>query len=598
MTKVVFQSLYYWLAKYFWQEAKDAGVEPMRIELRNGVVVTRTITRDEFAVRSNRRVAGWSYSAAKSVSVFMGSLSPEKRATLIRTFQGAIQVGIKEVVGRFSARTGAQGKVRLPAELGFTIVIHVEAKNGAPQLHAHIAIDPRVRVRGRSETYATHTRELYQIRKLFHAATNHEFASRLQKDFGVQVKKTAHSVRLPGVPKSLCKLSSGRAQQIDAFLVKHHIKNSPLARRLAALATRRDNVDRRAGQDAFQAALQHSGFRGESICQQVKHDPKVDVQNTSMDKLIQAVAREARRYSHGVKAFSEMELLVRVLEKAETKHPVFQLANATLVVLQSPTHFGLRQTADAHGKPIFSTNNHRQQWKPIRDQVEYIFAEQDSPKAAPKLEHRHNSSSQRDRETAGPTQTNDYGHAQADHRAESSDSKADWSRIIDKVIRSYQVVGAIGQVGLQVAAKTVELYQVWAKPIWRVNGYGHKNTPGSVAAMVRDLKKMSIFASHEAAILAMLKLNGSIAQKIRYGEHVFRQSRKPKFRIPKKALIIVRDVEEANPKDLQFIMAKAKRARAKILLVEREWSRSVLVQQAKTMRAGECRRVQRPEQSP
>ena len=116
--------------------------------------------------------------------------------------------------------------------------------------------------------------------------------------------------------------------------------------------------------------------------------------------------------------------------------------------------------------------------------------------------------------------------------------------------------------------------------------------------MARDLKKLSMFESHEAALLAMRKLNGTILEKIRYGEMIYRLSRRPKFHIPRKSLIVVTDVARAHPKDVEFILKQAKRAQAKVLFVERNWSRSVPMQHAKSMRPGEVRRFRGPEQNP
>ena len=67
------------------------------------------------------------------------------------------------------------------------------------------------------------------------------------------------------------------------------------------------------------------------------------------------------------------------------------------------------------------------------------------------------------------------------------------------------------------------------------------------------------------------------------------QSRKAKFRIPRKSLVVVRDVGQADPKDVAFLLKKAERAKAKVLFVEREHSRFALLQVAKTMRPGEHR---------
>ena len=94
----------------------------------------------------------------------------------------------------------------------------------------------------------------------------------------------------------------------------------------------------------------------------------------------------------------------------------------------------------------------------------------------------------------------------------------------------------------------------------------------------------------------MRKLNGTILEKIRYGEMIYRLSCRPKFRIPRKSLIVITDVAQAHPKDVKFILAKAKRAKAKVLFVERDWSRSVLMQHAKSMRPGAVSRFSGPEQ--
>ena len=604
MTKVVFQNQAYWLRADFWQEAEESGVDPMLVEWRNNKFVIRAITRDEFALRSGKRVAGWSVSADKSVSVFMKSLSPARRAAVVRHFQESLQIAAERVVKEFTARTGAQGKMRLPAEVGLTIVVHVEAKNGAPQLHAHIVIDPRVRVAHRSETYATHTRELYQLRKLFHSATVQEFARRLQKEFGVAVEKTPDGVRLPDVPRALCKLGSHRAHQIDVFLAKHGIKNTPVARRYGAFATRRDNADRRIGRAAFEAVLLASGFRGESICHRVAPAVIDDSNPLEQIKLVKRVGLEALRLARDVTAFSARDLSARVFETASPRHSVERLDRAVALVLSHPASFALQPSEPIHGHSRYAVIDRHQQWKTVRIQVEYVIAKSATSKPTPEPEPRSgsfqkleqtDSFGQREQDTAGAKQKA-RNHDRQEQRAQPSEPKRDWSRIVEKVLRTYQVIGAVGKIGLQAAAKAIELYQAFAKPVWRVHGNGHRRTPGSVAAMARDLKKLSMYESHEAALLAMRKLNGTILQKIHYGEMIYRLSRRPKFRIPRKSLIVITDVAQAHPKDVKFILTKAKRAKAKVLFVERDWSRSVLMQHAKSMRPGAVSRFSGPEQ--
>ena len=344
MIKVVFQSADYWLDAKFWDELQASGLDPVLVERRNGVVTIRTLARDEFQTRFSNRVAGWSVSAHKSVSVFAACASAQNRAKAIRDFQTAVIAGLKVVSPQFTARTGAQGKVRLPADVSFVIAVHVEAKNGEPQLHAHIAVNSRCRVSGIDKEYATDTRELYRQRKLFNAAVSQELASRLSQTFRAKVSKTAHCVWLPEVPRSLCGLGSGRSKQIDDFIVRHGFKNTPLARKVAALATRTDNLDPRQGRDDFREAIRRSGFHSATICGPIPPNPK------AVDILTVGVGREARRLLRSFRSFSREDLLLRVFGKAGVSESVARLQTATNAVLQAPNRFGLRVEVDGRGK--------------------------------------------------------------------------------------------------------------------------------------------------------------------------------------------------------------------------------------------------------
>lgn len=166
------------------------------------------------------------------------------------------------------------------------------------------------------------------------------------------------------------------------------------------------------------------------------------------------------------------------------------------------------------------------------------------------------------------------------------------------VFRSYRIVGAVGQLGIEIAAKAIELYQSRSRAICEVRGRGNKKTPGSVAGLVRDLSKLPYFEAHRTAFRAMVRSSGNPVQRLEQGERAYARARKPKFRIPRLALIIVRDVEAANPRDVKFLVAKAAKADARVLLVEGQWSRSVLKGYAKTMRPGACHRLRASEQKP
>ncbi len=179
-----------------------------------------------------------------------------------------------------------------------------------------------------------------------------------------------------------------------------------------------------------------------------------------------------------------------------------------------------------------------------------------------------------------------------------TDEKPEWQRTMGHVFRSYRVVGAVGQLGIQIAKGAIELYSTRSRAICDVRGPGGKKTPGSVAGLVRDLSKLPYLESHRTALRAMAKFNGTLEQKLEHGERVYARARKPKFRIPRQALIIVRDVDAANPRDVKFLVAKAAKANARVLLVEGRWPQSVLKGYAKTMRPGACHRVRGSEQKP
>jgi hypothetical protein len=589
MTKIVIQDRRYWLRDEFWQETRDSGFEATFVELKNGQFATRAIRREEFAAMFSGRVANWVKSEAKSVSVFREALGPGGRAKVGRLYREAIQVGLEAVAREFTARTGAQGKVRLPAEASFVVVIHTRAKDGSPQLHAHVAVVDRVRVRGQEKTYATHKRELYQLRKLFSAAVSHHFGHRLLAEFGVRVRKTDQGITLPDVPKELCDRSSVRTKQIDNYIKSHDLKNTPLSRKYAAIVTRRENRDPLAGHAAFNEALARSGFKAERICHRAKLDQSADGNRPGIGRETRRVERVAKRLAAERRSITRNDLLARALETAEANHPASRVKLATESVLRSPNKAGLRHRTNEHGRSVYVSRRVIRQSKRLAEKVEFVL----SARAPQVQEQTRPQKTKRDGGNASPQSLRQTDRQARDERA--SERTTDLRRVVEKALLAYRVIGAVGHVGIKAAEIAAELYQAWAKPVWRVHGNGHKNTSGSVAKMVRDLKPLGVIESHKAAIAAMLKLNGTLDQKLRYGEYVYRQSRKAKFRIPRKCLIVIRDAGAANPKDVNFLLRKAEQAKAKTIFVEQEHSRFALLQMAKAMRPGERRHFQSQE---
>lgn len=587
MTHVVFQDVSYCLRNEFWQETQEAGFEPFVAEYKDGRFITRPLTREEFAARFQGRVAGWVRSETKSVSVFGKALGTPAQILWNQGYREDVVKGLESVAREFTARTGAQGKVRLPAEARFYVFIQNEAKDGSPQRHVHVLVDDEVRVQGQEKHYRTHKRELYQLRKLFDATTSHYLGHRLQTEWGVQVEKAAHGIVLPEVPKVLCQRSSVRVQQINDYIKRNNLKNTPLTRKYAAIVTRRENLDPEIGRKAFENELKQSGFRSAQIVKLVSPTQQPGSKRLTLQQEARRIAREAKSLARVQQTVKANDLLTKALETADVRQAASRVKRATQKVLQSPQLYGLRHRTNEYGKTVLVSRRTAKQWKKLEEKIEFILRDKHA---------KPDQTQNRERKTKP-----DGGHASANSQKETRDEtgrdqarqqSTNFRRVVEKAVCSYRVIGAVGQAGIKAAEIAIDLYQTWAKPIWRVHGDGHKNMPGSVAKMVRDLKPLGVIDSHKAAITAMLKLNGTLEQKLRYGEYVYRQSRKAKYRVPRKSLIIIRDAALANPKDLNFLLRKAERAKAKTIFVEQEHSRIALMQMAKTMKPGEHRHFQ------
>ncbi|MFO0847109.1 MAG: relaxase domain-containing protein [Gemmataceae bacterium] len=596
MTKVVHQGGGYWLRDEFWQDAVAAGCEPLLVEVRSGVLTTRPITRAEFAARFAGRVSGWGHAARKSVSVFRDAHDPDRTRRMTELYREAVLAGLDTVAREFTARTGAQGRVRLPAVASFVVVVHAAAKDGSPHLHAHVAVCDQVQVRGGERTYATHKRELYPLRPLFAAAVAHHLAHRLRATFGVRVEKSRSGVTLPDVPTAICRRASARSKQIDDYLRAHAIKSTPLARTCAALVTRRQNPGPEVGRRALREELARTGFRSEQICRPVTPVRSAAMTLPSVYKETRRVAREARRLAKSRRTITPTDLLTAALDTARPRQPVEHVRAATAAVLDSPADVGWRRRETAYGRPRYVSRETARQWKRLARKVDVVLKTDHRPPEARTGPDRPEPGVPREAKPAGPPpQPPPRPDPQRGTAGRTAERSSDVRRAVGTALRAYRVIGAVGHAGVVAVTVAADLYQTYAKPVWRVHGAGHKNTPGSVAKMVRDLKPLPWLDAQKAAIAAMLKLNGSFDQKLRYGEHVYRQSRRAKFRVPRKCLVVVTAVGAANPRDVAFLLKKAERAKAKVLFVDREHSRLALLRAARSMKPGDHRPFPTPE---
>lgn len=595
MLKVTFTSTAYWNHDEFWQDIERSGLTPTSVRARKGLVSFTSLARETLTKGFAPRVAGWVYSPDKSVSVFIAALPERKRRQAALVLKRAALKAL-EVVGRhFTARTGAQGKVRLRAEPSFVVAVHPEAKNGSPQWHVHIAVRPRVEVPGQAKTYATHTRELYSLRRLFSAVVNHELAHGLAREFGVRVEEAKHGVRLPDVPRPLCRLSSVRERQIEAYLAKESLTPTPVARRYAAYATRRLNRDKQAGRAAF--ARDAASFQAESICFPVTQQQK-NVHGATAVSEVRRVRKLARQLVRERGAFGETELLARAVERAAVSTPAIRAVYAAEAVLKTYLAHGLKQGAPKQGQDQYTAHDPLTATKNvIRRHVEYVFGLSDEPRP-PKSQAQ--SGPDPARRNGGGDSTGGSRETRPPERPrpKASERSTDTRRLVEKVFESCRVVGAVGQTGLRAVQLIHELWTAYRRPIWRADGQGDRRTPGSVAEMARDLKKTPRLESHRTALSAMARLNAkSLEHRLRYGQAVYRGCRRPKCRLKRNMVVSISNATAAKPRDLAFILKKARRAGAKVIVSDSQPSRLALYEWARSMKPGQLRRQFPPEQS-
>lgn len=612
MTKVVFQDKVYWLSDQFWEEVEQSQVPALRATFRQGQLHLEPVTRATIDRAFSGKIAGWVTCEHKSVSVFQASLTPSNQQVVIQHYVAAISTALETVAASFVARTGAQGKSRQAAEPTFYLAVQVENKNGQPHLHAHIAVEDRVQVPNEAKSYATHKVQLYQLRPLLMATLRQEFGHRLQKEFGVRIQRTDQGLVLPDVPKALCEASSKRKEQIDQYLAQHKLPNTPLARKYGALATRRWNENPQIGRHDFERKREALGFRGEQITR------RISVERTQQpEKVARSLSMLMGLLPQRVTAEARTECLLRVLEKAPLRFDVAVVRREVDQAIARSVQQSLSQAVQKFDqalsgwlavieraqssmkaerfpvipeRPVPTPNASVQQQDPVPP-----ITPQRKPSTASNASQAQPTDSQHTRSRTKGSQ-HDGMHkskerAQSQSTEQSMRSQEQARKLLRQLWKSTRVVGAVGAAGIDFAKKTIELYQEISKPIWRLEGPGTRTQPGSLAHAVRDLKPQSRWESHLTAVRAMVRYNGNLDQKLAYGEHVYRQCRRPKFKIPKKSLVVIRDVESAHPGDVAFLRKKAKRAKARVLLVDREWSRTELVKAAKQAPAGQTTRI-------
>jgi len=622
MIKVVFQNRGYWLTVTFEEQVEESGVAAHRLKIEAGKLSTMELSPGDFSRHLPARLAGWVISVEKSFTVFCEALPQKERAKAIRIYDRAVRKAVARVMPEFRARTGAQGKVRIACESTCISAFHAEAYDGSPQFHHHVAFESRVRVPGKTKTYAFNARELYAKKELLQTLVAHEVAYAIQRAFGVRLERSGGSYRLADVPKALCQAASTRTRRIDEYILHHKLPNTPLVRKYVTFVTRREITNKILGRESFQNLLRESQFKSRSICNSFALSREKVDERSPLRRVTTVAQSLALRQS----SFAREDLIAHALVHFGPAKSAAWVIGKVERLLREPQRFRVSvMDAGITGTTRYTTKQSIRSWDKVISRFEATIPRKSSAQdnqsvrneslqrptelsrtneaAPPRTRSREYSGTDGgSRSTAGSKHSERNGptseQGSSDSQKEHAEQKSKYGQTAERFLRYKSVILALGNAGLDFANKAVELYETWRKPIWRAHGEGHRDTPGSVSAMARDLKKQSRLESHRQAFRAMAKLHGrSLLDRLNYGEHVYRRCRQPKLRVPKKSLVVISDVGAANPKDVELILRRAARAKAKVILVERDLRRADLVQFARTMRPGQAQRYHPPAQS-
>ena len=77
------------------------------------------------------------FSAEKYVTLLLVEASPEERKIILDIQRKATDYCLEQVASEIKSRTGAQGKTSIDGDIVVRSVVHLDSRNGDPQLHTH-----------------------------------------------------------------------------------------------------------------------------------------------------------------------------------------------------------------------------------------------------------------------------------------------------------------------------------------------------------------------------------------------------------------------------------------------------------------------------
>lgn len=551
MTNVVFQGTNYPAGAAFWLDATASGVAPVLCQTRTGAgnADVRPLDPDTFlAVFTADRVGGWVWSPHKSVTVLVESLPAGERSKAADLLQAAALFGLKVTAEHFQARTGAQGRDRIPADPAFAVFAHPQAFDRSPQWHFHIYLAPRVTLRtDPAKSYAANGRQLYEMRELFNAAAGAKLAEGLANAYGVAVEPRGprREPAVKGVPEPLCREVSPRRQRIEEHVREKNLPDTPRSRQWAAWATRnraeRDAVVARA---AFDDALRRNGFSAAVVMNQRPPLDRAREQDVRTQlRAFAAVRTEADRLAAERGSFNRVDLTAWALTALTGRRSAEAALEAVDKVLGSPNLFRLTCLTPPDRNPCYTTAAARPAWEKVFSAVRADRAERAS--------------------TQGPAPS-----APSAPRPPRERKPSLAAAVLDRLRGPGGVAIAFCRTGEDVVRAVVKAYAERRQPIIRVRGPGDDRAARSLAGLVRDLSRRPRREAHRVAVRAALRPNfRTPAATVAYAEAVYRAARRPKARLAAGTLVVVERFGRANPADVEALLALA-RGRAKVFLAD------------------------------
>lgn len=184
------------------------------------------------------RQSGWDFcfSPPKSVSATWSLAPSEVRQQIQRAQFEAVRdtfAFLEREAG--IVRLGAGGQVHEKAGLVAAAFEHGTSRAQDPQLHTHLLVINLGVSGGTTRTIAS--RPLYRLKMLAGRHYRELLAANLQRDLGVEIRRSRWGFEIEGIPERICSAYSSRREQIVSALAERGL-TSAIAAKIAALNTR------------------------------------------------------------------------------------------------------------------------------------------------------------------------------------------------------------------------------------------------------------------------------------------------------------------------------------------------------------------------